>query len=108
MNIAQYRVMQKTMQSPIIKHFDTNDIPSATDPTLDVPVSAIQFGINDVPLNVNVNKRLAYNNRPIEQMLSIDRRNTDPFDAVGELRALERSHAGKKVINYKKSQKNEN
>lgn len=108
MDIQQYRTMQITLQSPIIKHYDKNDIPSATDPTQDVPVSAIQFGLNDVPLNVQVNKRLAYNNRPIEHMSSIDRRYNDTFDALGELRSLENSHAGKKEINYKKSQKNEN
>lgn len=107
MNQVQYRAMQKSLISPILLHFDTNNIPSATDPTQDVPVSAIQFGLNDVPLNVNINKHLAFNNRPIEQMSSIDRRNFDAFDAVGELRALERSNASKNDINYKKSQKNE-
>lgn len=108
MTLLEYRTMQKTMQSPVMIHFDRNELPSATDPTQDVPVSAIQFGLNDVPLNVQVNKRLAYNNRPIEQMSSIDRRNNDAFDSVGELRAIERANAGKKVINYKKSQTNEN
>lgn len=110
MTIDDYRAGMKSMHMPCTRKFDNNPLPSSTDPTQDVPVSQIQFGLNDVPLNVRINnKRLAYTNLFIDQMSSVDRRNNDVFDAVGELRALERANAGKKVnVKTKKSVKNEN
>lgn len=89
MNVCEYRLRQKTLKDPVIYNIDYNPIPSDTDPTQDMPVKNIEFGINGVPVNVKVNRNLSYNNLPIEKMTSIDRRNNDAFDSVGELRSLE-------------------
>lgn len=88
MTIEQYRNMQKTLCVPFMKHAECNPLSSATDPTQDVPVSKIMFGLNGEPLNVS-KRSLTFNNLPIEKMTAIDRRNNDVFDAVGEMRQLE-------------------
>lgn len=96
MDLKQFRDLHKNMICDSIVHFENNPLPSCTDPTQDVPVRNIQFGLNGEPLNVKKNN-LPFNNLPIEKMSSVDRRNNDVFDQLGELRDLEKQASS----NYK-------
>lgn len=59
-------------------------IDSVTDPTLDVPIKAIQFAANGVPLNVKQFKEI-FSNTKVEEFTSVEKRNNDQFDNYGEL-----------------------
>lgn len=103
MTYAQQRELHSCGVIKIPRSHFPNPIPSDTDPTQDVPIKNIQFGINGEPLNVR--KQNMANGVSIDEMSSIDRRNTDKFDVLGELQASQRSAS--KTINDIKQQKNE-
>lgn len=92
MNYVEYRALRRAQRRANLHYFESNPLPSATDPTQDIPVKNIQLLANGEPLNV---KRLPlqYTNFPSEKLTAADRRNNDHFDAVGELQALEREGA---------------
>lgn len=84
------------------KFYEPNCLPSATDPTQDIPVGQINLGVDGEPLNVR-RQSMDFANIPINQMTNIDRRNCDKFDILGEQMELQQS-----VRNtIKKSRKNE-
>ena len=66
------------------KTIEVIPIDSATDPTQDIPIRAIQFAANGVPLNVKEYKKV-FSNIKVEQFTSIEKRNCDKFDNYGEL-----------------------
>lgn len=84
MRLSEYRSLHKNLNVVICKHFETNNVPSATDPTQDIPVRMIQMTASGVPLNVK-QRDLKFNNLKIENLTTIEKRNNDVFDCVGEL-----------------------
>lgn len=90
----------------VIPQFE-NNLKSDTDPTQDVPVRAIQFLSDGVPLNV---KKMNYpfnGFKTIDNLSAIEKRNMDKFDALGELQATERKVATD-IYNYKQLKQKEN
>lgn len=80
----------------IVRTFDFNPLPSGTDPTQNVPVSAFQFGLDGSVLNSRSNN-LPYSGVKIEDMTSIESRHRDAFDVLGEQQKLaERASKGLK------------
>lgn len=67
------------------RNLDKNPLDSSTDPTQDVPVKRIMFNALGVPMNCTENKRLVHSNIPLDKMTTLDKRNFDKFDALGEL-----------------------
>lgn len=92
MNINTFRKLHLTHFFDNKHYYESNPLPSATDPTQDIPVKNIQLLASGEPLNVR-KLPLAYTCAPVEKLTAADRRNNDVFDAVGELQALERKGA---------------
>lgn len=67
-----------------------NVLPSATDPTQDIPISRLQMAANGLPINVRCNK-VYFTNEGVESLCATDRRNMDKFDVYGELQGIERN-----------------
>lgn len=85
----------------IDKSIIVNPLPSATDPTQDIPVRNIEVSALGVPLNVKEVKGV-FSNLKIEQFTTIEKRNNDKFDVVAELQSSATSLQGKGVTtNYK-------
>lgn len=64
------------------------DVPSSTDPTQDVPVSAIYKGLlNGRPINVCEHPSV-YNNLHADELSSLEKRNNDMFDIHREAKSI--------------------
>lgn len=84
MNIIKFKELHLNLHVDAPRTVEQNFLPSATDPTQDIPVKAIQLAANGSPLNVK-ELALVMSNVKIENMTSIERRHTDVFDKVAEL-----------------------
>lgn len=89
MTQKEFREEHRSLQFKRRENYFSNPLPSATDPTQDVPVCKIDLSPMGVPLNVRP-RNFPYSNQGVESLQTIDRRNNDAFDAVGELQSLER------------------
>lgn len=69
------------------RHFESNPLPSNTDPTQDCPVSAC-LAPDGTPLPTVRKNNLPFNGLTIEQMTSIESRHRDKFDILGEQQKL--------------------
>lgn len=109
MNQKQFRELHLKGRIYVNVYREVNNLPSATDPTQDVPVRNIQFMANGDPINV-IKRNLAYNGLNPDQLSTIEKRHTDPFDVLGELQARERGLAVDiaKYKQLKKQKENEN
>lgn len=110
MNIEQFKQLHKNLKICVSKTIEHNPLPSATDPTQDIPIRMIEVNAMGVPLNVKEHKPVM-NNLKVEQMTSIEKRNNDAFDNLGELQDLSAKVAQKGVttnfIKPKKQKKHE-
>lgn len=90
------------------KSIENNPIPSATDPTQDIPIRMIEVSAAGVPLNVREVK-CSYNGITADKLSSIDSRNCDVFDQLREYQNLTKRVArpGVSITNPKNPKKNE-
>lgn len=89
MTIAQFRILQHRLSIQLQKHKDWNPLPSDTDPTQDIPVKSIQLAANGEPINVKRSNGV-FNGIPADKLSSVEKRNNDKFDQLGELQNLAR------------------
>ena len=108
MNIAQFKQLHKNLRVFVPKTTEINPLPSATDPTQDIPIRMIEVNAMGVPLNVKERKTVM-NGLKVEDMTTIEKRNNDKFDNLGELQELSSKVARKGVttnfLNTKKQKK---
>ena len=52
MNVQQFRALHKDLRINIPRSYFKNGLPSATDPTQDVPLKMVQIIGDGIPLNV--------------------------------------------------------
>lgn len=90
------------------KTIESNPLKSCTDPTQDIPISMIEVTAMGIPTNVKQLKGV-FSNLKVENLSTIEQRNNDKFDMLGELQqtAAQVSKKGVKtnyqrVINQKK------
>lgn len=88
MTIAMFNKLHLHLQVHIPNEPEKNSLPSATDPTQDIPVKIIQFAANGQPLNVKEHTGV-YSNLQVfvdgeENLTAIERQYTDKFDVLGE------------------------
>lgn len=84
MNIIKFKELHLNLHVNCPRTIEQNFLPSATDPTQDIPVKAIELAANGAPLNVSTLSQIMSNVK-IENMTSIERRHVDDFDRVAEL-----------------------
>lgn len=84
MTKKQFIELHSTLKVEIKKTIETNTIASATDPTQDVPVRNIECTALGIPTNVKELKKV-YSNIKVENLTTIEKRNNDQFDQLGEL-----------------------
>lgn len=89
MNRLQALEFHKQGMLCIPKFHPVNSVPSFTDPTQDIPIKRLQMAANGLPINVR-QLNAVYSNSGVEKLTSIDRRNHDAFDALGELQSIEK------------------
>lgn len=89
MNRLQTLEFHKNGKMCIPKFHPKNSVPSSTDPTQDIPIKRLQMAANGLPINVR-QFNTVYSNTGVEKLTSIDRRNHDVFDALGELQSLDK------------------
>ena len=87
MKKSDFITLHANLRIMLPKTFEVNLLDSDTDPTQDIPIKAIQLGANGLPLNVRDYKGI-FSNVRIEDFTSIEKRNNDQFDNLGELESL--------------------
>lgn len=109
MTREQFRQLNKNGQMFLPRSVFPNELPSDTDPTLNVPVAKVYNAmVNGLPLDVRPNK-MAFNNLHADEMTTIERRNTDKFDVVSEARRVQNNvdTSVKKLTKHLKQKDNE-
>lgn len=102
----EFRTLHKDLRISVPKTPEMNHLPSATDPTQDIPVRMIQVNSLGEPMNVRQTKGVYSNLKP-ESFTSIEKRNNDKFDVLNELQNTVRDMSKKVTINPKKQKQNE-
>lgn len=87
MTYENYRLLHRKGKVFCPRSIEFNILPSATDPTQDMPMSQVELLANGMPVNVNV-VNLPMTGVKIEEMTSIDRRLRDKFDVFGEFQTI--------------------
>lgn len=102
MNKEQFKLLHKNINMQFSRTREYNPLPSATDPTQDVPIRMIEVNSLGEPMNVKQTKGIFSNLKP-ENFTAIERRNTDKFDALNELQQSAHEISSVKDIksNYK-------
>lgn len=112
MCLHDFKLLHKNLKVCVIKTNDFNPLSSDTDPTQDIPISRVEMAANGLPLNVKVHN-MPMTGTKVEDFTSLEKRNTDTFDQLGEYRNLVSDVSRVSSTNYikpnsKKSIKNEN
>lgn len=110
MNQKQFRYLHSNLVINVPKTLEVNSLPSATDPTQDIPVKMIEVTAAGIPINVRETKGV-FSNLHAEQFTAIERRHNDKFDVLGELQESVKKVEGKNVttnfVKPKKQKQNE-
>lgn len=97
MNRAQFDELHSRGKVFVKKTIEYNPLPSATDPTQDVPLRMVE--VNSLGQTVNVKTHNAvFSNVPADQLSSIERRHTDRFDALGELQSISSDVSSRGIV----------
>lgn len=108
MNKAQFLKLHMDLSIRIEKSREINSEPSATDPTQDIPIRMIEVTSMGVPINVK-QYQAVYSNIKAENLSTIERRNCDKFDQLGELqdsvRKLQKKDITTNFVKPEKKQK---
>lgn len=84
MKKSDFIALHLNLRVQIEKSKEFNPLPSDTDPTQDIPIKMIEVTALGVPVNVKQYKEV-YSNIKAENFTSIEKRNCDVFDQLGEL-----------------------
>lgn len=84
MTISQYKQLHRDLRIYIPRKPDYNPLPSETDPTQDIPIRMIEVNSLGEPINVKQRKPV-YSGVSADNLTTIEKRNCDQFDNVGEL-----------------------
>lgn len=96
MKKSEFIVLHANLRIKLPTRFEVNLLDSDTDPTQDIPIKAIQLNANGMPLNVR-NYNGIFSGVRIEDFTSIEKRNNDQFDNLGELQNLSQKVSKKGV-----------
>ena len=96
MNIEEFKTLHKNLRVFIPKTTESNPIPSDTDPTQDIPLRMVEVNALGAPVNVK-ERKVVFNNVKAENLTTIEKRNNDAFDQLGELQDLTKSAVGSGV-----------
>lgn len=96
MNIEEFKTLHKNLCVRIPKTPESNSMPSDTDPTQDIPLRMVEVNALGAPVNVK-ERKVSYNNLKAENLSTIEKRNNDAFDQLGELQDLTKTAVGSGV-----------
>jgi len=86
MTIEQFKTLHRNIRHCFPRTDEVNNLPSETDPTQDIPIRNIELTAAGIPINVkDLKGKMPMSGVPIEQLTSIEKRNNDKFDVLGEL-----------------------
>lgn len=104
----EFRTLNKHGKVIVKPHFMRNSIPSSTDPTQDMPVANIVTSIvTGTPIKVKQNPMTFGAVPTTAHLSSIDKRNTDAFDAFAELHTSGKRISKVSSIKQPKEEENE-
>lgn len=103
MTRTQFRELSRQGRSFIPRSVFSVSVPSATDPTQDVPVSRVFSAMTTgVPLDIHQNP-MSFNALHAEDLSSLEKKNNDSFDVFAESRNVQKG-LDKQIKNIVKSQ----
>ena len=87
MTKKQFIELHFNLKINVPKTLEINPFPSETDPTQDIPIKAIQITASGIPINVKQYQSVMSGVK-VENFTSLEKRNNDVFDNVGELQEI--------------------
>lgn len=90
MTKKQFIELHLNLKVNVPKTLEKNPFPSETDPTQDIPIKAIQITASGIPINVKQYDSVMSGVK-VEQFTTLEKRNYDIFDNVGELQSISKN-----------------
>ena len=86
MTIEQFKILHRNIRHCFPRTDEINNLPSVTDPTQDIPIRNIELTAAGIPINVkDLKGKMPMSGVPVESFTTIEKRNNDKFDVLGEL-----------------------
>lgn len=109
MTRTQFRELSRQGRSFLPRSIFHSSVPSATDPTQDVPVSKVYNAMTTgIPLDIGQNP-MSFNALHAEDLSSLEKKNNDSFDVFAESRKVQKGldKQIKQIVVSQKSKQNE-